>query len=156
MMALIWLGLNKLTGLSIEDVQILFGSKNELPDGSNFKGNVIIPNPSVMTLDLGNVTMDLAVDGKAIGTALLPNVIVKPGSNNSSMTAKVEQLVVIQAITDKYKDGVIPLDIVGNSSVKNGQHLEYFEEALQSNTVRVNLPLGPALQAIGLNITTSS
>ena len=109
-----------------------------------------------MTLDLGNVTMNLSVDGKAIGTALLPNLVLKPGSNNSTMTSKVEQLVVVQAITEKYKDGVIPLDIVGNSSVRDGQHLEYFEEAIKSNTIRVDLPLGPALQAIGLNITSSS
>lgn len=154
--SLITTGLNKLSGLSIEDIKILSGSKNVLPDGSNLIGNVIIPNPSVMTLDLGNVTMNLSIDDKAIGIAVLTNLVLKPGTNNSTLTSKVEQLDVIEFITKKYKDGVVPLDIIGNSSVRNGQHLEYFEEAIKSNTIKIKLALGPALQAIGLNITSSS
>lgn len=149
-------GLNKLSGLSIEDIKILSGSKNVLPDGSNLVGNVIIPNPSVMTLELGNVTMNLSIDDKAIGIAVLKDLVLKPGTNNSTLTCKVEQLDVIEFITKKYKDGVIPLDIIGNSSVRNGEHLEYFEEAIKSNTIKIKLALGPALRAIGLNITSSS
>lgn len=109
-----------------------------------------------MTLDLGNVTMNLSIDDKSIGTAVLPNLVIKPGTNNSTMTAKVESLDVIELVTKKYRDGVVPLDVTGNSSVRNGQHLEYFEEAIKSNTIKVNLALGPALQAIGLNITSPS
>ncbi|KAJ4296286.1 hypothetical protein N0V90_006331 [Kalmusia sp. IMI 367209] len=149
-------GLNKLSGLNITNIKILFGTKNELPDGSNMIGNVIIPNPSVMTLDLGNVTMNLAIDGKAIGTSLLPNLLLKPGQNNITMSSKLDQLQVVQDITDKYKNGIIPLEIVGNSSIRNGEHLEYFEEAIKSNTIKLNLDVGPALAAIGLNITGSS
>ena len=121
-------------------------------------GNVIINNPSVMTLDLGNVTMNLAVDGQGIGTSLLPNLVLKPGENNSTMSSTLDQegLPVISLVQSKYKDGVIPLEIVGNSSVRNGQHLEYFEEAIKANTIKLDLDIGPALQAIGINITSSS
>ncbi|KAF1975203.1 hypothetical protein BU23DRAFT_459305 [Bimuria novae-zelandiae CBS 107.79] len=149
-------GLNKLSGLRIENIKILFGTKNELPDGSNMVGNAIIPNPSVMTLDLGNVTMDLSIDGKTIGQAVLPNLLLKPGDNNNTMTSKLDQLEVVQLITTKYKDGVVPFEIMGNSSVRNGEHLEYFEEAIKSNTIKLDLDVGPALAAIGLNITSSS
>ena len=54
-------GLNKLSGLNIIDVRLLSGKDEILSDGSNLIANVTIPNPSVMTLDLGNVTMNLAV-----------------------------------------------------------------------------------------------
>jgi hypothetical protein len=149
-------GLNKLHGLNITNIRILFGSDSVLPDGSNMIGNAIIPNPSVMTLDLGNVTVNLAIDGQAIGTAVLPNLILRPGENNSTMTSKLDQLEVISMITTKYNDGVIPLQITGNSCVRNGQHLEYFEEALKSNVITLDLDAGPALREIGLNITGSS
>lgn len=118
-------------------------------------GRVLIPNPSVITMSLGNVTMNLAVNGTAIGTALLPDLVLSPGMNNCSMQSIVRQVSVIKLITDKYKNAILPLDIVGNSSVANGQHLEYFEEAIKSNMIRVDLNVGPALAEIGLNITSS-
>jgi hypothetical protein len=117
-------------------------------------GTVYIPNPSVMTLDLGNVTMNLLIDGAAIGTALLPDLVLKPGNNTVSMQAHVDSLVVVQAITKKYKNAIVPLDIVGNSSIKAGVNLKYYEEAIKSNTVRVDLNVGPALMAVGINLTS--
>lgn len=152
-------GLNKLSGLQITNIKILFGTKNKLSDGSNMIGNVIIPNPSVMTLELGNVTMNLSIDSESIGTALLPDLVLKPGQNNSTMSAILDQegLPVISLVQSKYKDGVIPLSIVGNSSIRNGEHLEYFEEAIKSTNINVKLDIGPALKEIGLfNVTSSS
>lgn len=152
-------GLNKLAGLQITNIKLLVGAKNKLPDGSNMIGNVIIPNPSVMTLELGNVTINLSVDGTAVGTALLPDLMLKPGENNSTMSAILAQegLPVIGMVQKTYKDGVIPLDITGNSSIRNGEHLQYFEEALKSTTFSMKLDVGPALSAVGLfNDTKSS
>jgi hypothetical protein len=148
-------GLNKLSGLNISDIKILSGKGEILEDGSNMVGTVHIPNPSVMLIDLGNVTMNLAVDGTPIGTSLLPNLVLKPGANDVPMQSIVEQLTVIGLIQSKYKNGIIPLEIVGNSSVVNGEHLEYYEAAIQSNTIKLDLDVGPALSAIGINITNS-
>jgi hypothetical protein len=150
-------GLNKLQGLNIYNIKILSGTKGEdrvLDDGSNLIGTVYIPNPSVMTLELGNLTMNLAVDGTAIGYALIPNLTLKPGNNTVPMQSHVEQLKIITAIRDKYKNGVIPLEISGNSSVFNGQHLTYYEAAIKSNIIKVDLDAGPALAGIGINITS--
>jgi len=144
-------GLNKLQGLNITGIRIL--DKN-LADGSNMVGNVSIPNPSVMTLSLGNVTMNLAVDGKSIGYSLIPDMILKPGDNLLPMQSTVSQGTVISLITSKYKDAILPLSIVGNSSVKDGQHLEYYEAAIKSNTINLNLNVGPALEELGLNLTS--
>ena len=146
--------MNKLNGLNITDVKILSGKGEILSDGSNLIGNVTIPNPSVMTLDLGNVTMNLAVDGTAIGYSLLPNLVLKPGDNQLTMQGRVDQLQIVGLITSKYKNAVLPLDIVGNSSVKNGEHLTYYEDAIKSNTIKLDLNVAPALAAIGINITS--
>jgi len=146
-------GLNRLHGLNITDLKILWGAENVLPDGSNLIGNVTIPNPSAYALDLGNVTMDLSVDGQNIGTSLLPNLRLNPGENKVPMQTHITNLLsMINLIKSKYKNAVIPLDIVGSSSVFGGQHLTYYEAAIKSNTIRVDLNVGPALQALNITI----
>jgi len=89
-------GLNKLSGFNITEVQIL--TTNE-PDGSNMNGTVSIPNPSVLTINLGNVTMDLSVQGTPIGQSLLPDLVLKPGNNIIPMRSTVNQSLVIGMIT---------------------------------------------------------
>jgi hypothetical protein len=105
-------------------------------------GTVHIPNPSVMTLDLGNVTM--------------PNLVLKPGENTVPMQARVAQATLLSMVLSTYKDAILPLEISGNSSIKNGQHLTYYEEAIKANTVKLDLNAGPALSALGINITSSA
>ncbi|KAF2707574.1 hypothetical protein K504DRAFT_409975 [Pleomassaria siparia CBS 279.74] len=146
-------GLNKLNGLNITDLKILQGLTGEnktLSDGSNLIGKIIIPNPSVMLLDLGNVTMNLAIDGKAIGTTLIPNFILKPGNNTVSMQSTVNKALIFQFISTNYTDAILPTDIVGNSSIANGEHLTYYENAIKSNTIHLDLNVGPAMKAAGL------
>jgi hypothetical protein len=147
-------GLNKLQGLNITSIKLLSGAKEILSDGSNMVGTIYVPNPSVMLLDLGNVTMNLFVDGTSIGYALLPDLVLKPGNNTVPMQAHVDSLLVVQAISKKYRNAIIPLDIVGNSSIRNGVGLTYYEQAIRKNTVRVDLNVGPALAAIGINLTS--
>lgn len=119
-------------------------------------GTVHVPNPSVMTLDLGNVTMNLGVAGTPIGYALLPELVLKPGENKVPMQARVEQATILSMVLKTYKDAVLPLEIVGNSSVKNGEHIMYFEDAIKANTIKLDLNAGPALQALGINVTSHS
>ncbi|CAI6331524.1 unnamed protein product [Periconia digitata] len=138
-------GLNKLAGLNITDLKILTSQEDILPDGSNLVGRVIIPNPSVLTIDLGNVTMNLSVDKKPIGTAFLPDLLLKPGTNNVTMQSKVDQREILGLVSSKYKNAILPVDIIGNSSVRNGEHLPYFEEAIKSNSVRVDLNVASAI-----------
>lgn len=107
-----------------------------------------------MTLDLGNVTLNLAVDGKEIGYCLIPNLYLKPGTNKFALQSHVDQLVILGLITNKYKDAVLPLEIVGNSSIKDGEHLVYYEDAIKSNVINLNLDVGPALAGIGINVTS--
>lgn len=119
-------------------------------------GTVHIPNPSVLTLDLGNVTLNLGVAGTPIGYGLLPNLVLKPGENKVPMQARIDQGTILGMVLSTYKNAVLPLEVVGNSSVKNGQHLVYYEEAVKANTIKLDLNAGPALSALGINITSSA
>ncbi|KAL8773435.1 MAG: hypothetical protein Q9194_004315, partial [Teloschistes cf. exilis] len=80
-------------------------------------GSVLIPNPSVMTITMGNVTFNNYVDDEFIGTSLLSDLILRPGDNTVPMRSTVNQTIVIEKVTGTYKDGILPIEIVGNSSV---------------------------------------
>ena len=67
------------------------------------------------------------------------------------MRSAVNQSVVLSQIVENYPNGMLPISIVGNSSVYEGQHLVYFEKALGSVTQHVTLDVGKALMDIGVN-----
>lgn len=126
------------------------------PDGTNMEGTVYIPNPSVMTISMGNVTFNNFIHGTQtlIGNSTLTDLVLKPGNNTIPMKSIVNQTLVITELTSNFKNGMLPVDIVGLSSVYNGQHLPYFEKALASNTQTITLDVGSALAKIGLNISS--
>ncbi|KAL4891225.1 hypothetical protein BDV59DRAFT_203670 [Aspergillus ambiguus] len=129
-------GLNKLNGFKLLKMSLT----KEQADGSNSAGTVLIPNPSVITIAMGNVTLDLSVDGTAIGQSFLNNLVLKPGDNQLPMTAKVDQTALAGMLENyKEKNYIVPVQITGNSSVYNGQHLTYFETALAANQLNVDL-----------------
>ncbi|KAI9757284.1 MAG: hypothetical protein M1835_000660 [Candelina submexicana] len=139
-------GLNGLKGFNVTSFQILVKPE---PDGANMLGKVYIPNPSIMTLEMGNVTLSLSTNSLPIGTSLLPNLILKPGNNTLDMRSTVNQSLVLSSLK-LFKDGMVPVDIVGNSSIYNGQHLPYYEKALRANKQSITLDVGGALKAAGL------
>ena len=69
------------------------------------------------------------------------------------MRSIVNQTLVIDLITKKYKNGMLPVDIVGQSAVYDGVTLPYFEEALKANRQSVVLDVGSALGKVGVNIS---
>jgi hypothetical protein len=72
------------------------------------------------------------------------------------MNANVNQTYVLSLITGSnpaYKNGIIPIDIVGNKSVAsvfNGQTIPYYTAALSSNTLSTTLNVTDALANAGL------
>ncbi|KAJ6088695.1 hypothetical protein N7486_009956 [Penicillium sp. IBT 16267x] len=144
-------GLNKLKGFDVTEFHIM----TTVVNGRNMNGTVFIPNPSVMTLSMGNVSLNLLVAGETLGLSYLDDLVLKPGNNSVPMTANVNQTAIIEMLTsdsNPYTDGVVPFTITGNSSVYNGQELPYFTNALSANNLTVQLNITKALAEIGLNL----
>ncbi|OOQ91666.1 hypothetical protein PEBR_09010 [Penicillium brasilianum] len=144
-------GLNKLTGFDVTEFHIMLTPEN----GRNMNGTVYIPNPSVMTITMGNVTLDLSVAGQPMGYSYLDDLVLKPGNNTIPMTSNVNQSAIISLVTSSsnpYKDGVVPFTISGNSSVYDGKQLPYFTQALAANNLTVNLNVTKALAEIGIKL----
>ncbi|KAI9828748.1 MAG: hypothetical protein M1832_001853 [Thelocarpon impressellum] len=137
-------GLNGLKGFDLTDFEIKLVPE---PDGTNMIGKVLIPNPSVLTIEMGNVTFDNLVEGQKIGEARIDDLKLVPGDNHVEMRSTVNQTLVIGLLA-KYEDGKLPVDIVGKSVVYDGKKLEYYEAALASNKQSLKLDVRGAIGAL--------
>lgn len=111
------------------------------------------PTPLTPPISQGNVTFNnyLSNTSTLIGTTTLSNLTLRPGNNTIPMRSTVNQTLVLTSILETYKDGFLPIDIVGNSSVYDGLHLTYLEKALASVTQHITLDVGSALKKVGLD-----
>lgn len=125
-------GLNGLKGFNVTNAKINISATV----GPNFSGMAVIPNPSNLTIALGNVTLVLATAKEGvIGNSTIENMTLVPGTNSLPMTAIINEVAVLQSLDPTLGAGMVELLITGNESVYNGQHLTYYEKALQSNAL---------------------
>ncbi|TGZ82565.1 hypothetical protein EX30DRAFT_305281 [Ascodesmis nigricans] len=122
-------GLNKLEGMVIKAYDIL----SKQADGSNMGGKVLIPNPTVFTIEMGNVGLKIGVSGKHAGIGYLPNLVLTPGNNLYDFRANISDLnVMIGALT-----AGTPLTIGSNGTMVNGEKIEWLSKPLESMDVLV-------------------
>ncbi|KAL9114650.1 MAG: hypothetical protein Q9227_001328 [Pyrenula ochraceoflavens] len=153
-------GFDGLRGLTTTDLKVLITPDS---DGTNLEANVNIPNPSVMTLDLGNITLDIKTPvapplapttmNMTIGTGLLQNVQLKPGDNTFPLRSTTNQtltLGIINANETAKSSGVLPVYVSGSKVEFNGQEIPYLTKAMQINSIYQELPMGQALAEAGV------
>jgi hypothetical protein len=129
-------GLNGLAGFNVTNVRINVTAEAGTP---NLVGNAYIPNPSVMTIVMGNVTLVLRTEKMGeVGTTTIPNFTLVPGDNNFPMTGILNQTAVLQSLDDG-GNGVVTMHIKGQSVTYNGVNLTYYEAALSAH--ELTLPM---------------
>ncbi|RDW61738.1 DUF3712 domain-containing protein [Aspergillus mulundensis] len=138
-------GLDQLSGFSIDEAALVLPA---MADGSNLRGRATLPNHSVVTFALGNVTLNLKSGSIVLGTALLPNVTLLPGNNSVGFTGKADinsALAnigpILSAQTDALKNGEIELSASGNQTMFNGEHIPYFEQVLNDLTITARVSI---------------
>ncbi|KAL2861202.1 DUF3712 domain-containing protein [Aspergillus lucknowensis] len=138
-------GLDQLSGFSIDEAALLLPPR---VDGTNLRGRATLPNHSVVTFAMGNVTLNLKSGDIILGTALLPNVTLRPGNNSVAFTGKADintalaNIVdILSAQTDALRSGEIELSASGNQTVFNGEHIAYFERVLNDLTLTARVPI---------------
>jgi hypothetical protein len=117
-------------------------------DGRNFHGITEIPNRSVFTLDIGNVTFIAFIDGEEVGELFIHDLVLHPGNNRLDLVGEMQQATIIDKVTsDKYcKDGIIDFQLLGKSVVKDGQSLSYFADALASANQTIPINIGQIIK----------
>jgi hypothetical protein len=75
--------------------------------------------------------------------------------NEVPMLGEVDQGYIISLLMSKknpYKDGILPFDISGNSTIYNGKELPYFTAALAANKLSIKLDVKSALKVAGVDL----
>ncbi|KAF9891889.1 hypothetical protein FE257_002852 [Aspergillus nanangensis] len=142
--------LNSFAGFSIEDSTILFPPKD---DGTNLIANATLPNPSVLTLEIGKTVLDLKSGDLLIGNATIDNLILRPGNHSSPVHGILDLGVlisnlgdVIRTQRDSLTNGYLSLDTVGRSATYDGVEVPYYTKALQNLTMTAQVPIAGLLK----------
>ncbi|KAI1369337.1 hypothetical protein F5Y08DRAFT_293073 [Xylaria arbuscula] len=141
-------GLNNFDGLSISDPSISIRSKG------NFNATVHIPNPSVLTLEIGNTTFTSYLNDEDVGQTYINNLVLRPGNNTFATSADIQQLPIVSALTQKplcELEGKLPFRLKGKDVVNNGQVLPYFRDALAASYQNITIDLSEAAKKIGIS-----
>ncbi|KAH8737037.1 hypothetical protein BGZ61DRAFT_7705 [Ilyonectria robusta] len=138
-------GLNNFNGTEVTDGHISLENDD---NGRNFNGTANIPNNSVFTLDIGNVSFTNFVGDENVGTLYIQDLLLKPGDNVLNITATMDQLAILSAVRKKpyCNTGILPFKLLGKSVVNNGDDLSYFAAALASTNQTVNIDIGSIIK----------
>lgn len=83
-----------------------------------------------------------------VGTTYIDDMVLRPGLNNFTMHANIEQKPVLTALGKKpycEQNGTLPFQLSGKAVVNNGEHLSYYADALASGNQTVDIPIGTDL-----------
>jgi hypothetical protein len=80
------------------------------------------------------------MNGTSIGQATIVDAVMRPGNNTLNLRAQLNEIA-LMGQADSLKSGNITVDSTGNSSIFNGQHLTFVEEAFKQNTFHTTLNL---------------
>lgn len=137
--------LNYLEGFGITSLRLIFPPKE---DGHNIKGSLNLPNAGVLTLGLGNLTLDLYSGDINLGFVNLYDVVLPPGNNSVSFDGQLylkELVPNLGAILDSQSgplaDGNIELRATGNATMVNGVHIGYVEKVLNNKKLVATVPV---------------
>ena len=117
--------------------------------GNNINGTVFVPNPTVISFALGNVTYNTYVNDTLIGNTTINNFMLNRGNHSYPFLGYSNQSLVLNMLQTTYKDGKLPVRIVGESVVYNGEHLTYYEASIKNNVQHAVLDIAKALSEIG-------
>lgn len=138
-------GLRNLAGLAITNLT-LTGLNTAV-------GEVMIPNPTNATFAFGDTVVDQFIDSVFIANSTIPNLVLRPGNQTYALRSSTNATAIAQALLKpQYRDGILPIDVVGVKSSVNGQEIPYFSQALQSSTIRTQLDVWDVVSDTGRSI----
>jgi hypothetical protein len=141
--------LNQFKGFAISDT----GITAKRDDGTNLIGNATLPNPSVLTLDLGTIILDVKSGDLTIGNATLEDVTLYPGNNTYPLTGVLDLSTIIHNLgkvlasqASNLKSGNLALDTITRSITWNGTLVPYYTEVMSGLTLTANVAIADLLK----------
>lgn len=142
--------LDSFNGFSISDSTLLLPPR---PDGTNLIGNASLPNPSVLTIEIGDIVLDIKSGDLVIGNATLKDFTLKPGDNVHPLTGVLDLTTILSNLgtvlksqADLFKTGNLTLDTVTRSVVWDGEQVPYYTKVMSELTLVAKVPLADTLK----------
>lgn len=141
--------LDKFSGFSITDTSLV----PTRSDGTNLIGNVTLPNPSILTLEIGTIVLDVKSGDLLIGNATVENLTLKPGNHANSMTGVLDFGVILKNIGTVLKDqasaiknGSLSLTSTTREVTYNGTRVPYYSEVMSELPLTADVSIGTTLK----------
>jgi hypothetical protein len=122
-------------------------------DGTNLIGNATLPNPSVLTIEIGTIILDIYSGSLLIGNATLENLTLKPGNNTNPINGVLDLKKilgnlgeVLKSQASALKTGNLALDTITRSVVWNGTEVPYYTKVMHELTLKANVGLVSTLK----------
>ncbi|KAJ5797224.1 uncharacterized protein N7518_005764 [Penicillium psychrosexuale] len=144
--------LNKFEGFSIANSTFLLPAED---DGSNLVANITLPNPSVLSFEVGTITLDLKSGNTdlVIGNATVKDVTLRPGNNTFPLRGVIDISAMIGNLSEvlssqgpAIRTGALSLTAVTRSIVSNGTLIPYYTKVLGSLPLVANVSIGDVLR----------
>lgn len=142
--------MNKFNGFTITDTTLLIPPK---PNGINVLGNVTLPNPTVLSFEVGTLNLDVMSGDLVIGKATLEDVTLSPGNNTYALSGTLDLKKVIQNLGQVLStqmasllNGELSLNTRTTTVVWNGTLVPYYTDVLSTLTLNTQVGIGPILK----------
>ncbi|KAJ5593976.1 uncharacterized protein N7459_000184 [Penicillium hispanicum] len=136
--------LNQFKGFTISDSSLI----PALDDGTNLVGNATLPNPSVLTLEIGTIVLDIKSGNLVIGNATLENITLKPGNNTFPLTGVLDLTKVVKNLKEvltsqasAIREGNLILDTITRTVTWNGTLVPYYTDVMSQLTLTAKVPI---------------
>lgn len=116
-------------------------------------GNINLPNPSVLTIQIGDIVLDIKSGDLVIGNATVKDLTLKPGDNVSPVTGVLDLTTILMNLGEVLKSqaslfssGNLTLDTITRSVVWNNEEVPYYTKVMSELTLVAQVPLAETLK----------
>ena len=158
-------GLRKLDGMKLEGMKLVLPPE---ADGTNMVGNFTLPNWSqVLTLDLGDITLDVLAGETVVGNATMRDVVLPPGNTTLPFRGRLS----VPTLVDNFGGllssqgaalgrGRLTLGLRGGRVEVGGRRIGYLEHVLGGVVLATDVPvaqvLGDVVDSVASRNSTAS
>ena len=137
--------LRKLEGFSLTNSQLLLPPRD---NGINLMGNLTLPNWSILTIGLGNLTFNAWAGDILIGNVAVYDVLLEPGNSTLPFEGELYLPVIFDNLVEiigsqalAIGSASLELGISGNTTMVDGEHITYLENVLNEAHILSRVPI---------------
>ncbi|KAJ6784917.1 hypothetical protein PWT90_09237 [Aphanocladium album] len=148
-------GLQGLKDLTLEDVKLFMPPVTN----KNIRANISLPNPSSLSVQVGNVTVDVAANGIKVGDAVAYNVSLVPGLTHVYIDGLLDLPTIVQNLGSILRQqgpqllaGHITIQLKIKSFTMHGERIEFLDTLLSTRPLTIKVPLVALLNGAATGI----